>query len=71
LAVGPAVGGPLGASFHAPYVVTFLLFSLGITVLALRLGRRLTASQDQPWAAAKSRVVARGTTPVEPVPTEA
>ncbi|MEU6093055.1 MFS transporter [Streptomyces sp. NPDC047085] len=71
LAVGPAVGGPLGASLHAPYVVTFLLFSLGITVLALRLGRRLTASQDQPWAAAKSRVVARGTTPVEPVPTEA
>ncbi|MPY64815.1 MFS transporter, partial [Streptomyces spongiae] len=29
LAVGPAVGGPLGASLHVPYVVTFLLFSLG------------------------------------------
>ncbi|MGW0992539.1 MFS transporter [Streptomyces sp. NPDC002520] len=71
LAIGPAVGGPLGASFHAPYIVTFLLFSLGITVLALRLGRRLTVAQDQPWAATKSRVVARGTAAAEPVPTEA
>ncbi|MER6472887.1 MFS transporter [Streptomyces collinus] len=65
LAVGPAVGGPLAASLPAPYVVTFLLFSVGITVLALRLGRRLTAAQDQPWAAAKSRVVARGGAPAE------
>ncbi|MES4892967.1 MFS transporter [Streptomyces sp. NPDC096012] len=69
LAVGPAVGGPMGASLHAPYVVTFLLFSLGITWLALRLGRRLTVAQDQPWAAAKSRVVARGA--AEPVTVEA
>ncbi|CAM5740423.1 hypothetical protein [Streptomyces afghaniensis 772] [Streptomyces afghaniensis] len=59
LAVGPAVGGPLGASLHAPYIVAFLLFSLGITVLAVRLGRQLTDVQDQPWLA-KSRVVARG-----------
>ncbi|MFD9098059.1 MFS transporter [Streptomyces collinus] len=65
LALGPAVGGPLAASLPAPYVVTFLLFSVGITVLALRLGRRLTAAQDQPWAAAKSRVVARGGAPAE------
>ncbi|MFE9499633.1 MFS transporter [Streptomyces collinus] len=65
LAVGPAVGGPLAASLPAPYVVTFLLFSVGITVLALRLGRQLTAAQDQPWAAAKSRVVARGGAPAE------
>ncbi|MFC9284854.1 MFS transporter [Streptomyces collinus] len=65
LAVGPAVGGPLAASLPAPYVVTFLLFSVGITVLALRLGRKLTAAQDQPWAAAKSRVVARGGAPAE------
>ncbi len=42
LAVGPAVGGPLAASLPAPYVVTFLLFSLGITFLAVRLGRSLT-----------------------------
>ncbi|MFG2359174.1 MFS transporter [Streptomyces sp. NPDC048521] len=71
LAVGPAVGGPMGASLHAPYVLTFLLFSLGITVLALRLGRRLTAVQDQPWPARGSRVVTRGGTPAEPVAAEA
>ncbi|MGW1171188.1 MFS transporter [Streptomyces sp. NPDC002550] len=71
LAVGPAVGGPLGASLHGPYIVTFLLFSLGITVLALRLGRRLTPVQDRPWAAHGTRVVARGGTPAEPVAAEA
>jgi MFS family permease len=59
LAVGPAVGGPMGASLHAPYVVMFLLFCLGITFLAVRLGRELTVAQDQPWAG-KSRVVAQG-----------
>lgn len=59
LAVGPAVGGPMGAALHGPYVVTFLLFSLGITYLAVRLGRQLTAVQDQPWLG-RSRVVAQG-----------
>ncbi|MER7373859.1 MFS transporter [Streptomyces lanatus] len=59
LAVGPAVGGPMGAALHGPYVVTFLLFSLGITYLALRLGRELSAVQDRPWLG-KSRVVAQG-----------
>ncbi|MEU6182043.1 MFS transporter [Streptomyces coeruleorubidus] len=59
LAVGPAVGGPLGASLHAPYIVAFLLFSLGITFLAVRLGRQLTDVQDRP-SLVKSRVVARG-----------
>lgn len=59
LAVGPAVGGPMGASLHAAYVVTFLIFSLGITVLAVRLGRLLSEAQDQP-SSVKSRVVARG-----------
>ncbi|MET4663101.1 MFS family permease [Streptomyces sp. PvP037] len=59
LAVGPAVGGPLGASLHAPYVVIFLLFSLGITVLAVRLGRQLTEVQNQP-SVARSRVVVQG-----------
>ncbi|WP_394432750.1 MFS transporter [Streptomyces sp. SGAir0957] len=59
LAVGPAVGGPMGASLHGPYIVTFLLFSLGITALALRLGKRLTPLQDQP-SLAGSRVVAQG-----------
>ncbi|MGW0822445.1 MFS transporter [Streptomyces sp. NPDC002845] len=66
LAVGPAVGGPMGASLHAPYIVTFLLFSLGIAVLAVRLGRQLTPVQNQP-SSAKSRVVARGGAPAEPV----
>ncbi|MFC5658331.1 MFS transporter [Streptomyces nogalater] len=70
LAVGPAVGGPLGASLHAPYIVAFLLFSLSITVLALRLGRRLTAAQDRPWTARESRVVSRGGAQ-EPVTAEA
>ncbi|MBL1083442.1 MFS transporter [Streptomyces actinomycinicus] len=65
LAVGPAVGGPLGAALHGPYIVTFLLFSLGITYLALRLGRELTTAQDRPWLAARSRVVARGEAPAE------
>ncbi|MBG0854204.1 MFS transporter [Streptomyces spinoverrucosus] len=69
LAVGPAVGGPMGASLHAPYIVTFLLFSLGISVLALRLGRRLTEAQDRPWSA-RSRVVTRGGA-AEPVPADA
>ncbi|MEU1274678.1 MFS transporter [Streptomyces sp. NPDC005799] len=70
LAVGPAVGGPLGASLPMAYVVTFLLFSVGITFLALRLGRQLTAVQDRPWLG-RSRVVARGGAAAEPVVAEA
>ncbi|MFE9098052.1 MFS transporter [Streptomyces sp. NPDC007264] len=58
LALGPAVGGPLAASLPAPYIVTFLLCSLGITFLALRLGRLLTPVQNQPPV--RSRVVAQG-----------
>ncbi|WP_327658511.1 MFS transporter [Streptomyces sp. NBC_00483] len=56
LAVGPAVGGPMGAALHGPYIVTFVLFSLAVTVLALRLGKQLTPVQDQP-SLAGSRVV--------------
>ncbi|MFF9866705.1 MFS transporter [Streptomyces sp. NPDC013953] len=59
LAVGPAVGGPMGAALHGPYIVTFVLFSLGITLLALRLGAKLTPAQDHPYPVAKSRVVAQ------------
>ncbi|WP_406003639.1 MFS transporter [Streptomyces sp. NBC_00829] len=59
LALGPAVGGPMGASLHAPYIVTFVVFSVGISVLALRLGRRLTPVQDNPSLVSKSRVVAQ------------
>ncbi|MBQ0891395.1 MFS transporter [Streptomyces sp. RM72] len=64
LAIGPAVGGPLGASLHAPYIVAFLLFSLGITVLAVRLGRQLTDVQNQP-SLARSRVVTQGGAPAD------
>ncbi|MET7514549.1 MFS transporter [Streptomyces sp. NPDC005480] len=70
LAVGPAVGGPMGAALHGPYIVTFVLFSLGITFLAVRLGRHLSPVQDQP-SLAKSRIVAEGGAPVEPVPAAA
>ncbi|MFF5974807.1 MFS transporter [Streptomyces sp. NPDC012769] len=67
LAVGPAVGGPMGASLHGPYIVTFVLFSLGITVLAVRLGRRLTPEQNQPSLAARpSKIVARHEPAKEP-----
>ncbi|MDX3588017.1 MFS transporter [Streptomyces europaeiscabiei] len=66
LAVGPAVGGPMGASLHALYIVAFLLCSLGISVLALRLGRHLTGGQDQP-ALVASRVVAGSGAAAEPV----
>ncbi|MEU4148629.1 MFS transporter [Streptomyces parvulus] len=66
LAIGPAVGGPLGASLHAPYIVAFLLFSLGITVLAVRLGRQLTDVQNQP-SLARSRVVTQGRAPADTV----
>jgi hypothetical protein len=48
----------MGAALHGPYIVTFVLFSLGITVLALRLGKNLTLAQDHPLRAAGSRVVA-------------
>ncbi|MFB8753980.1 MFS transporter [Streptomyces parvulus] len=66
LAIGPAVGGPLGASLHAPYIVAFLLFSLSITVLAVRLGRQLTEVQNQP-SLARSRVVTQGRAPADTV----
>ncbi|MFF2778720.1 MFS transporter [Streptomyces sp. NPDC058052] len=60
LAVGPAVGGPMGASLHGPYIVTFVLFSLLVTVLAVRLGKQLTPVQNQPSLATKpSRIVAQ------------
>ncbi|MFE0427291.1 MFS transporter, partial [Streptomyces sp. NPDC058953] len=68
LALGPAIGGPMGAALHAPYIVTFILFSLAITVLATRLGRLLTPVQNQPsLVATPSRVVARYEPPVEKV----
>ncbi|MBP0461621.1 MFS transporter [Streptomyces montanisoli] len=75
LAVGPAVGAPMAAGMHAPYIATFVLFSLAVTVLAVRLGRRLTPGQERPALATTSRVVAQhlpepsdGLTPAPPAP---
>ncbi len=46
--------------------MTFVLFSLGITFLAVRLGRQLTPEQNQPSLALRpSKVVVRHE-PVEP-----
>ncbi|MEU7604173.1 MFS transporter [Streptomyces sp. NPDC041003] len=57
LALGP-LGVPLGAGVPMLYIGVFVLVSLGIAGLALRLGRRLSPAQDNPWLA--SRVVAQG-----------
>jgi MFS family permease len=49
LAVGPAAGGLMaGAGLYGEYVVAMVACSLGITWLALRLGRSLAPAQDQP-----------------------
>ncbi|WP_069466796.1 MFS transporter [Actinacidiphila rubida] len=58
LALGPAVGGVLvGAGAYDAYLVMLVVCSLGISVIALRLGRGLTAAQDSPLRA--TRVVAQ------------
>nr|WP_206314397.1 MFS transporter [Streptomyces coryli] len=65
LAIGPAVGGVMaGAGAYGAYISMLVVCSLGITVMGLRLGRRLTAVQDCPRVAA-SRVVAGSEQPVE------
>lgn len=52
LAVGPAVGGLMaGTGLYGAYIVALIVCSLGITVLALRLGKRLTPQQDNPLRA--------------------
>ncbi|MGW2271332.1 MFS transporter [Streptomyces yangpuensis] len=57
LALGP-LGVPLGAGAPMLYIAVFVLVSLGIAGLALRLGRGLTPMQDNPVLA--SRIVAQG-----------
>lgn len=64
LAVGPAVGGPMGATMHLPYIAMLVLCSLGVSVLALVLGRRLTAAQDNPLRAS---VLVASSLPLETV----
>ncbi|MEU1817895.1 MFS transporter [Streptomyces roseifaciens] len=56
LAIGPAVGGLMagGGLYHA-YIAMVIACSLGITALALRLGRRLTPAQDNPLLAKAQR----------------
>ncbi|MFI0943355.1 MFS transporter [Streptomyces sp. NPDC021020] len=56
LAIGPAVGGLVAAAgAYDVYVMLLVGCSLGVSVLAVRLGRTLTAGQDAPH---RSRVVA-------------
>nr|WP_314176163.1 MFS transporter [Streptomyces sp. DSM 40971] len=50
LAVGPAVGGLLAAvGAYGAYIVMLVCCSLGVSLLALWLGRRLTVAQDRPY----------------------
>ncbi|RAJ54874.1 Na+/melibiose symporter-like transporter [Streptomyces sp. Amel2xB2] len=49
LAVGPAVGGLMAAvGAYGAYIVMLVSCSLGVSLLALWLGRRLTPVQDRP-----------------------
>ncbi|MFD3696572.1 MFS transporter [Streptomyces sp. NPDC058646] len=56
LALGP-LGVPLGAGVPMLYIGIFVVVSLGIAWLALRLGKQLTPVQDNP---SLSRIVAQG-----------
>ncbi|MEV6778992.1 MFS transporter [Streptomyces syringium] len=61
LAVGPAVGGLMaGAGMYVTYIAMLVVCSLGISALALRMGRRLTPAQDNPL---RGTIVARSKAP--------
>ena len=50
LAVGPAIGGLLAATgAYGTYIFMLVACALGVSLLALWLGRRLTAVQDRPY----------------------
>ncbi|MER7989522.1 MFS transporter [Streptomyces noursei] len=52
LAVGPAVGALMvGHGMHVAYIAMLIACAVGISVLALRLGRMLSPAQDQPHRA--------------------
>ncbi|MCE4946996.1 MFS transporter [Streptomyces sp. VTCC 41912] len=52
LAVGPAVGAlMIGHGMHVAYIAMLIVCAVGISVLALRLGRMLSPAQDQPHRA--------------------
>ncbi|MEU4964424.1 MFS transporter [Streptomyces smyrnaeus] len=60
LAVGPAVGGALAATgAWSAYIVLLVVCCLGVSGLALLLGRRLSEREDRPG----SVIVARGEAP--------
>lgn len=49
LAVGPMVGGLLASGGrYTAYIAMLILCSVGVSVLALRLGRQLTTQQERP-----------------------
>lgn len=53
LAIGPAVGALMvGHGAHTAYVLMLIGCALGVSVLAVRLGRLLTPAQDNPHAVA-------------------
>lgn len=68
LALGP-LGVPLGAGVPMLYIGIFVLVSLGIAGLALRLGKQLTPVQDNPALARSAATVAEpaGAKAAEPV----
>ncbi len=70
LAAGPAVGGLMaGAGAYTAYIAMLIVCSLAISVLALRLGRRLSPEQDSPLRAAARPVMAvAGTEATAPAP---
>ncbi|MCC3779579.1 MFS transporter [Streptomyces sp. UNOB3_S3] len=56
MASGPLLGALLvGMGLSGVYVTLLIMCSLGITALALRLGRRLTVAQDNPFVARAQR----------------
>ncbi len=67
LALGP-LGVPVGAGLPTVYIAVFVVVSLGIAVLALRLGRQLTPAQDNPSLATPVRVTPAARTAPEQAP---
>ncbi|WP_181789115.1 MFS transporter [Streptomyces phytophilus] len=74
LAIGPAVGGLLaGAGAYGAYISMLVVCSLGITVMGLRLGKRLTPVQDCPRLAGTVQVASHkpAAAGAEPAPVQA
>ncbi|MFJ3927889.1 MFS transporter [Streptomyces sp. NPDC090022] len=67
LALGP-LGVPVGAGLPMLYIAVFVVVSLGIVGLALRLGRQLTPAQDNPSLVTERPEPAASPATAEPVP---